>query len=117
MFYVIYPSSISFCLTLYSVSEYRDLDNAMTWLCDKLAPFRTAQLVKTNDFDAYINLMDKAMEERTQKEQELGIRRSRASGYSSWFKGQNINLDVFGNYASSWKVRKEKEDKFREENL
>jgi hypothetical protein len=89
----------------------------MTWLADKFAPLRAGKLVSTDSAEEYIGTMDDAMAERVQIEQNLGLERSRANGYSSWFQGQNIHLDVFGGYADSWSERKTNEDKFRKESL
>lgn len=98
-------------------SLFADLDSAMTKFADRFATFRTAQLVNNENAEEYIQVMDHAMEQRKQAESELGIPRSRANGYSSWFKGQQINLDVFGSYVKSWPERKKSEEKFREETL
>ena len=38
---------------------------------------------------------------------------SRSAGYVSRFKGQQIDLNVFGNFKSIWNSRKDEEDKFR----
>jgi len=57
--------------------------------------------------------MDEAMERQHQAESEL----TRRAGYASWFRGQQIDLDVFGNFRAIWNSRKDKEDKFRGENL
>lgn len=62
--------------------------------------------------------MDRAMQQRTEAEAKLGIPQSeRAAGYASWFKGQQIDLDVFGNFNGIWHSRKGSEDKFRGEDL
>jgi hypothetical protein len=89
----------------------------MTWLADKSARLRAGKLVKSHNFKEDLQLLDQAMAERIEAEQKLGIERSRESGYSSWFGGQHLHLDVFGNYADSWTERKDAEERFRSENL
>lgn len=51
--------------------------------------------------------MDKAMEQRDQAD----AKPSRGAGYASWFKGQQIGLDVFRNFKSIWNSRKDEEKK------
>ena len=83
----------------YVTSLFRDLDNALTSLGDKFSPLRSGKLVADDKKIEYIQVMDQALKERTEVEQRLGIQRSRDNGYSSWFQGQNIHLDVFGGYS------------------
>jgi len=97
----------------YAVSLFRDLDSVMTCLIDQFAPFRSLKVVGTKDFDKYFEVMDKATEQRSQAD----AKPSRGAGYASWFKGQQIDLDVFGNFKSIWSSRKDEEDKFRGEDL
>ena len=60
--------------------------------------------------------MDDAQQRKESEDVKLGkIRRS--SGYPSWYNGQQIDLDVFGNYRTSWSTREVDQDKFRGENL
>jgi hypothetical protein len=101
----------------YTTSLFRDLDNSLTWLADKFAPLKAGKLVKSDNFDEYIQTMDQAFAERVRNEQNAGIEQSRSNGYSSWFTGQNLHLDVFGNYADAWTERKDDEEKIRSENL
>lgn len=89
----------------------------MTWLADKVAPLRAGVLIPPDKSKEYIKLMDQAMEERVASEDKRGIERSRINGYSSWFQGQNIHLNVFGGFADSWTERTQDEDKFRSETL
>lgn len=96
---------------------YRDLDSSLTWLGDKYAPLKAGKLIPDDKTEEYIQTMDRAMAERVEYEKTRGIERTRANGYSSWFQGQNIHLDVFGGYSDSWFVRKTSEDKFKSENL
>ena len=83
----------------YGTSLFRDLDNALTSLGDKFSPIRSGKLIADEKADEYLSVMDRALTERTEVEQKLGIERSRGNGYSSWFQGQNIHLDVFGGYS------------------
>mmetsp|Transcript_921 Transcript_921/g.1979 ORF Transcript_921/g.1979 Transcript_921/m.1979 type:complete len:542 (+) Transcript_921:150-1775(+) len=101
----------------YVTSLFSDLDSYMTKFLDRFAPFRSARLVKSEFHDEYIAVMDRAMEQRKQMEEAMGVSRSRATGYSSWFKGQQIHLDVFGSYVKSWRERTIAEDKFKDETL
>lgn len=57
------------------------------------------------------------MQQRNEIENKLGIAQSRALGYASWYKGQQLDLDVFGNLKRIWTSRKDQEDKFRGEDL
>mmetsp|Transcript_5757 Transcript_5757/g.12476 ORF Transcript_5757/g.12476 Transcript_5757/m.12476 type:complete len:602 (-) Transcript_5757:114-1919(-) len=110
----------------YAMSLFRDLDKAMTMLIDQFAPFRSLKIIDTKDYDAYFEVMDQAMMDQQQQQhnQVAGLSSndeqqqqplSRGDGYASWFKGQNIDLDVFGNYRRVWTSRKDQEDKFRGE--
>lgn len=102
---------------IYCCILYRDLDNTLTWLGDKYSPLRAGKLVSNDKAHEYIQAMDHASAERLEYEQTHGIERTRANGYSSWFQGQNIHLDVFGGYADSWSERKTDEEKFKSETL
>jgi len=97
----------------YAVGLFRDLDEAMRWLIDQFAPFRSLKVVDTEDPQKYFQVMDEAMERRNQEIEKP----SRGAGYASWYKGQQIDLDVFGNFKRIWNSRSEKEDKFRGEDL
>ena len=89
----------------------------MTWLADKFAPLRAGVLIPSDKSEPYLQAMDEALKERVASEVKHGVERSRGNGYSSWFQGQNIHLDVFGGYAKSWSERTKDEDKFRSETL
>eukprot|EP00956_Cyclotella_meneghiniana_P014624 scaffold22018_cov39-Cyclotella_meneghiniana.AAC.3 len=95
----------------YVTSLFRDLDNALTSLGDKFSPIRSGKLIADEKADEYLSVMDRALTERTEVEQKLGIERSRGNGYSSWFQGQNIHLDVFGGYSGELRGRKERPTK------
>ena len=82
------------------------------------AKFHSIKTVNTKDFDNYFKVMDNAMQRQKELEAKLGVTtRSRGAGYASWFQGQNLDLDVFGNLKSVWKSRSAQEDKFKSENL
>ena len=66
------------------------------------------KVVGTKDFDRYFEVMDQAMEQN-----QADAKPSRSAGYVSRFKGQQIDLNVFGNFKSIWNSRKDEEDKFR----
>ena len=81
------------------------------------AKFHLLKVVDTDDLGPYFQVLDAAAQQRTETETKLGIAPSRATGYASWYKGQQIDLDVFGNLKSRWKSRKDEEDRFRGEDL
>lgn len=89
-----------------------------TKLIDMFAQFRSLKVVAAEDSDKYIQAMDQAVQQRNQTESKLGIvSPSRGVGYASWFLGQQIELDVLGNFKGTWNSRQDLEDKFRGENL
>ena len=61
--------------------------------------------------------MDHALQQRKEEEVKLGIQPTRRAGYASWYQGQQIDVDIFGNYRNTWATREQKEDKFRGEDL
>ena len=72
------------------------------------------KIVDEKDFDDYIDVMDRSMQQHFGDSDSMS---SRSAGYASWFKGQQIDLDVFGNFKTIWRSRSENEDKFRGEDL
>ena len=81
---------------------------------DTFAQFKSIKTVATEDFESYISVMDEAMQKQKGNEAKLGIELPRRSaGYASWFRGQQLDLDVFGNFKTRWKSRADEEDKFR----
>ena len=102
----------------YAVGLFRDLDQGMTTLLDRFAKFGRLKMIATKDFEPYFRAMDNAAQLRQQMEAHHGIvAPKRALGYASWYTGQQVDVDVFGNFKAIWGSRKDNEDKFRSENL
>ena len=87
------------------------------WMLDAFAPVTLIKVVSSEHADEYIAAMDQAMQRRKEEEAKLGIQPTRGAGYASWYQGQQIELDIFGNYRNKWATREQKEDKFRGEDL
>ena len=87
------------------------------WMLDRFAPVTLIKVVSSEHADEYIAAMDQAMQKRKEEETKVGIQPTRGSGYASWYQGQQIELDIFGNYRNKWATREQKEDKFRGEDL
>lgn len=86
-------------------------------MLDRFAPVTLIKVVSSEHAGEYIAAMDHALQQRKEEEVKLGIQPTRRAGYASWYQGQQIELDIFGNYRNKWATREQKEDKFRGEDL
>ena len=79
-------------------------------VCDIIFPHRFAVLVNETSADDYLRDLDEAYELKHQS--TASSPHSLNHQRSSWFAGQQINVNIDGSFQRNWKTRQDAEDKF-----
>jgi hypothetical protein len=87
----------------YVMSLFHDIVRVLTYAGDLILPHFESNLVADEDRDAFIAALDDAYE-----------RNLTQGGQASWFKGQQINVDIDGSVNSMWRTRETYEHRFME---
>jgi len=89
----------------YAMALYLDLANVLQKMGDYFAPHHVERLVSDENTAKHLQALDEAYQQQQQKEQ-----REKAS----WFKGQQIDLDIDGKISAEWSTRQASKNRFME---
>ena len=109
----------------YAMALFLDLANVLQLVGDFFAPHHVELLVPHEHAQEHLQALDKASQmkqQQQQQQQQQPISSSSSSSSpiqpqderASWFKGQQINLDIDGTVTNEWRTREESKNRFME---
>jgi hypothetical protein len=91
----------------YAIALFLDLANIMQFVGDYFASHHVENLVSEENREKHLHALDAAY--RSKQEQASG-----EPGTASWFKGQQIDLDIDGTITQEWSTRRNSKNRFME---
>jgi len=108
------PGSKRWTDTKFVRNLFHDIVRAAQIMGDLWSPHTLTKLVNDANATEYIKALDAAEDARRKKEEKDAADGGKAERRASWFKNQQIHVDIDGSVGFNWDTREAAEEKFKE---